>query len=320
MWTKFKNFFKDPPIWFIIPFYILTSAIITLSLVLTAVEKDFGIIIYIIYGFSAIFLAYAVYSVVICIPKIKAKAKAVIKRFDFLNRLYEQYGFRTIVFAVFSLAFSLFNAIFNGVVGILNLSVWYGALAAYYLSLSAMRSGVLLHHKNTKKLDDISIKKREKFVFLFCGVFLILLPVCLSVIISQTVASNRAFEHTGLMIYVSATYTFFKLITSCVHFFRARKTDKLTVKAIRNVNLADALVSILALQTALLHEFSEGGNNAFPNALTGAGVCVATASIGAFMLIKACIMLKVKDKNIAVSERNNQDLNSEEKTTVRTGK
>lgn len=315
MWTKLKNFFKNPPIWFIIPFYILTLAIITLSLVLTAVEKDFGIIIYIIYGFSAIFLAYAVYSVVICVPKIKAKAKALIKKFSFLNRLYEQYGFRTIVFAVFSLAFSLFNAIFNGVVGILNLSVWYGALATYYLSLSAMRSGVLLHHKNTKKLDEISIKKREEFVFLFCGVFLILLPVCLSVIIAQTVASNKAFKHTGLMIYVSATYTFFKLITSCIHFFKARKTDELTVRAIRNINLADALVSILALQTALLYEFSEGSNNAFPNALTGAGVCVATASIGAFMLIKACITLKVKDKNITV-ECNNQVINSEEKTTV----
>lgn len=312
MWTKLKKFFKDPPI----PFYIVTIALIALSLVLTAVEKDFGMMIYFVYCITAICLAYAIYSVVICVPKIKAKTKAVIKKFDFLHRLYEQYGFRTIVFAVFSLAFSLFNAIFNGVIGILNLSVWYGALAAYYLSLSAMRSGVLLHHKNTKKLNDISIKKREVFVFLFCGMFLILLTVCLSVIIAQTVASNRAFEHTGLMIYVSATYTFFKLITSCVHFFKARRTDELTVRAIRNINLADALVSILALQTALLHEFSEGANNAFSNALTGAGVCVATASIGAFMLIKACIMLKVKDKNIAVNEFNNQDINSEEKTTV----
>lgn len=316
MWTRIKQFFKSPPVWFLIVFYIVALLLIALSIVLTTIDKDFGIIVYFVYGLSALALAYTVYSIVVFTPTIKQESIRIIRRFNFLNKLYEQYGFRTIIFAAFSLLFSVINAVFNGVVGILNLSVWYGALAAYYLFLSIMRSGVLLHHKKAKKTDEISIKKREIYVYLFCGVLLILLPTCLSVIIAQTVASDRAFEHTGLMIYVSATYTFFKLITSCVHFFKARKTDELTVRAIRNINLADALVSILALQTALLHEFAGGADTSIANALTGAGVCALTLGIGIFMAIKACVMLRNKEKIVDLKVCDNQNENCEEENTL----
>ena len=70
--------------------------------------------------------------------------------------------------------------------------------------------------------------------------------------------------------------------------FKARKQDDLTVQAIRNINLMDAAVSILALQTALLNTFSgEGVNISLFNTLTGSVVSLFTLGLGVFMIIKA---------------------------------
>ena len=82
--------------------------------------------------------------------------------------------------------------------------------------------------------------------------------------------------------------------------FKARKTDDFGVRAIRSLNLADAMVSILALQTAMFAEFSPGGDNALFNAATGFGVCVLTAALGVFMIIVAR-----KEKRKLTEEENN---------------
>ena len=67
----------------------------------------------------------------------------------------------------------------------------------------------------------------------------------------------------------------------------------LTVQAIRNVNLADAAVSILALQTALLGTFgSEGLNVSLFNTLTGIAVSLLSIGIGVQMIAYANTKLK----------------------------
>lgn len=63
----------------------------------------------------------------------------------------------------------------------------------------------------------------------------------------------------------------------------------MTVRAAKNINLADAFVSILALQTAMFREFDAGDvvNVATMNAVTGAIVCALTAALGVFMIVIA---------------------------------
>ena len=89
------------------------------------------------------------------------------------------------------------------------------------------------------------------------------------------------------MIYVAATYTFIKVTTSIVNFFKAKKQTDYTVEALRNVNVADAAVSVLALQTAMFHSFGgEGISTGVANALTGAAVCIVVFLLGVFMIVK----------------------------------
>ena len=87
---------------------------------------------------------------------------------------------------------------------------------------------------------------------------------------------------------------------SIISFIRAHKQTDLTVRAIRNINLVDSLVSILALQTALLTMFSEGEINiSLFNTLTGTVVSFASIGIGIYMIISANKKMKeIQKENI----------------------
>lgn len=119
-------------------------------------------------------------------------------------------------------------------------------------------------------------------------ILLLLLPGCLSFAVLQMVKEDAAFEHSGAMIFVYVIYAFYKIIMSVYNFIKARRTDEMTVGASRNINLADAFVSVLALQTAMFREFNNGAKNAdatMMNAVTGAIVCALTVAIGIIMIV-----------------------------------
>lgn len=293
MLKKLWQWIKRPHGWALIPVYIFTAAFIAAAIAFTVVDSEsFSFVAYIFYALAAISLGYSVYTVVVYAPVFKRKTVEWLKSHEFTAKLYGQYGFRTIVFAVVSFVISTAYAVFNGTLGIVYLSLWYGALGAYYLLLALTRGGVLVYHRRKVKYDEAEMKLRAAVTYSACGVMLILLPLALSFAILEMVISERAFVRAGMMIYVSAAYTFYKIITSTVNIFKARRDDDLTVQAIRNVNLADALVSVLALQTAMFHEFSPEESFGLANSVTGAVVCALTAATGVFMLLSGVIKIK----------------------------
>ena len=104
-----------------------------------------------------------------------------------------------------------------------------------------------------------------------------------------------SFEHKGITIYVYAIYAFFKIITAVYSLIKHRHTKHMTIMAIKYIKLADAMVSILALQTAMFREFAvetQGFDVILMNAITGAIICALTIAIGVYMIIRANLMIK----------------------------
>ena len=294
---KFINRILNPRPWGIIIVFLTFAAVLAGTLCfLVFVESGskYEFVGYILYGLSAIMLIYAVYCFIKLIPPIKSSLKGWVFKREFTRKIVEHYGFRTVVFAVVSLVISLANAAINLTLGIVWVSVWYIALGVYYLFLSTMRGGVLIYHRRKNNyLTDYEEKSKSCITYMVCGVWLILLPVALSIVIMEIVGSGMAFVHAGLLIYVAAAYTFYKIITSVYNFVKAHKGDEMSIRAIRNVNLADALVSVFALQTAMFHEFAGGANPGYANAIFGAILCAATAAIGIFMIVNGKKKLKL---------------------------
>lgn len=244
---------KKPKVWWFVNVLVMFAAELTgviLFLKFVGTGTWYSIFAYLLYALSAITLVYVIYCIVYFAPKIKASISDALQRREFTRKLVEQYGFRTIVFSIISVVINLAFVVYNGAMGIYYKSFWFGALGFYYLFLVTVRGGVVLsHHKNLKAVNDKSEPTEPRGVktYIVCGVLLVLFPLVLSAIIWVMYATETVFVHSGHMIYLFAAYAFYKIIMSAYNYVKAQKEDELAVRAIRNVNLADALVSLFAL-------------------------------------------------------------------------
>ena len=122
--------------------------------------------------------------------------------------------------------------------------------------------------------------------------------MALSVAIAQMIFADAHFSYLGWTVFAFAAYAFFKITVAIITLFKAHRQDDLTVRAIRNINLIDALVSILALQTALMSAFGDGTlNTSLMNTLTGSVVSLLSIGIGVYMIVSANKQIKKLTKD-----------------------
>ncbi len=285
--------------------YLGTLLCIAWATTMLAIDPDLHalqILSYVSYACAAITLAYSVYTVVAtkAVPKIVRWIKFKMTARPMTAKLLESYEFRTLFFSGCSLSLTVIYAGYNAVIAAMGIvPVWHLSLAGYYVFLVCMRVGVL--HYRKKEHDGkgersalVDLKK-----FRNCGILLIVTILALSVAIAQMVDEGAGFTKSGMMIYVAAAYTAVRVTTSIMNFLKAKRSDDYTLQTLRNVNLADAAVAVLSLQTAMFASFgSEGVNVALFNALTGAGVCLIVLLLGIYMIVKGSKGIKNRRENI----------------------
>lgn len=287
VWNKIK-YPKTIPL---ILFYIIFAGLVAATLTMVIINPE-HFVNYILYVLSAIALAYFVWTIIYIAPKIKNKIILFLRAHKWTNEMLENYGYRTIIFSVFSFILNIAYVAFLGVLAIMSKSVWYGAIAIYYFVLSMLK-GIIFNSKKKHKNDE----KHEKLSYKTCGILFVFLTLALSGIIVLIYTSNMYFEYAGLMIYAVAAYTFYKLTLAIFNIIKAKKQDDLYVQGIRNINLASALVSIIVLQVALFQAFAPEHNTSFANGLTGGAVSLIILTLGILMIVRSNKELKQEIKN-----------------------
>lgn len=299
LWQKLKNPSKTALVLLYVATFLCVVGAVGI-LFLDYVGTVWEIFAYVLFASAALTLTYTVYTVVIFVPKIKEKIQKVMGRYAFIERLRENYGFRTIIFSLGSFTVSVAYGAFNGALCVLSHSVWYGALAGYYILLAFLRGGILLYHRKKRKngVENEALTEAKKYKS--SGILLLVLHTALSGAIAQMIFSDQGFHYHSWSIYASAAYACFKITMAIVNLFKARKQDDLTIQAIRNANFVDAMVSVLALQTALLFTFgTEEINVSLFNTLTGIAVSACTLILSVGMIVKGSKRAKeIKSENI----------------------
>lgn len=292
-WQAFLQRLKAPSKRILVLNYIITvlsavGALLTLLVSMDNVAWD--ILSYALYGLAAISLSYTVYTIVIFAPKMKKSVMDGLGRYEFTRALTENYGFRTVFFAIGTFSMNILFGMYNGALGILGKSIWFGALAAYYVLLAFLRGGILMYHnrKRTGRSSESENRFRQIKIYRNGGILLLLLNMALSSAMAQMIFNDEGFHYPGWTIYAFAAYAFYKISMAIYNLFKAKKQDDLTVQSIRNINLMDATVSILALQTALLHTFAtEGLDISLYNTLTASAVTVVGWGLAISMIVVA---------------------------------
>lgn len=305
-WEKLKN----PPLF--VKVITFLTAIISCGGALCMLAVDYNgnalaILAYSLFAIAALSLSYAVYIIIKIIPTAKRDVTELLEKNAFTQRLIRNYGFRTVIFAIGSFTVSAAFGVFNGYMGISRKSIWYGALSAYYIFLAFLRGGILVYHKRKARKNnraEVNEEIEKAKVYRNSGIILLILSTALSSAIAQMIFSDAHFSYFSWTIFAYAAYAFYKITMSIINLVKARRYPDLTVRAIRNVNLADATVSILALQTALLTTFSsEEVNVSLFNTLTGSVVSFFTIALGIYMIVSASKIIKESRKEDIKNER-----------------
>ena len=176
--------------------------------------------------------------------------------------------------------------------GIHYRSLWFVALAGYYILLAVMRF-ILLHRgkKRTEKLSKESEIKRYRM----CGITLLIMNFALVGIVIFMVYQNKGFDYPGLLIYAMAAYSFYSIIIAVVNLVKFRKHGSPLLSAAKVINLVAAMVSILSLETAMLAQFGGDDDPLFRKVMTGAtggGVCTIVIGIAVYMIWRSTQLLK----------------------------
>ncbi|MCM1546721.1 MAG: hypothetical protein NC033_06800 [Clostridiales bacterium] len=234
--------------------------------------------------------------------KIFGKFKERIKRNRPDKTFSERYGFKTLVLAVVSLVISVAFAVFNGVIGVLERSVWYGALAAYYIMLILFRGGVIAALRACKKRyegDGDKLALSQHKIHLASGAFLVITEVAMATAVAQMVMSAPPASSGEIMAIATAAYTFFKITTAIINLVKAKKYADPVSQSLRCLSFADACMSMVSLTVVLLTTFGGGDDDGFlltMKACVGFAACAVVLALATVMIITSAKKLREEGK------------------------
>lgn len=250
--------------------------------------KIVGILVYVL---AAILLTGAF----ICLYKdlrngIIEKFLTTVKKNSFGAHFLEDYRFRTILTTMPSFMINVAYTIYNGVIGIMNQSSWFITMAVYYSLLGIMLYCAVHTERKISRLEDHElIRKKELAVIKTDGILLLLLNLALSGVVLLTIAEGTAKAYSDIMAISIAAYTFYKIIMAVINMVKVRKMESPILITIRNIGVADALVSMLTLQMTMLVSFQ--GTDSLDmnrmNGITGLAVCLLISALGISMIYYA---------------------------------
>ena len=186
-------------------------------------------------------------------------------------------------------------AAFRGITAYLYRSVWFAAIAAYYLFLGAVRFALVVRVRRLKQCKDFAGQLIFEFRgYRVCGFLMLLLNAGMAGMMVLMIRDNLHYEYPGYVIYLSALYTFYTAITATVNVFKFRKLKSPILSASKAITFTGAMMSVMALQTAMIARF--GDDDALfrqaANTVTGTIVCVASAAIAVYMIFRGTRCIK----------------------------
>lgn len=234
---------------------------------------------YPIYGLSA----YCLTVLILPLPKLVRNAKVCVMRrindTKFGGKYVNDLAFRGSVSIYRGMAVNFLYVLFRIVVGIRYASMWFIPMAVYYLVLAVLRLSLILNYRHKSKTVELRCYR-------WTARLLFLLNLPMGGMILLMVLTNSGYSYPGYVIYLSAMYTFYTIVTSVINLVRFRRLGSPILSAAKVLNFIAALMSILGLQTAMIVQFSTEGDDfrKMMNAITGGAIWLSVILTAVYML------------------------------------
>lgn len=163
----------------------------------------------------------------------------------------ESYSFKTLISSTASLCVTILFALYHGFLGLAASSIWHGSICVFYLLLVVIRGIILLTEYRIKSEREEEKQRWRRKTFLITSVLLLLLNLSLMLPISLMVLLQNQVNIGKIPAIAMAAYTTYKITMALIH-IRRQKIYHVLIRELRTINLIDALVSILTLQSTLI--------------------------------------------------------------------
>lgn len=314
----FKKILKKllfPPVWVIVLTSVIGFPAMVISLEFLSGTNPVSYISYVL-------SAYALTVLCANFPRAKKRCKELIhgdevkiiisfrkfmRRYKYTSMYLDDIEFRARVSLYSGLAVNMIYAVFKCATGVMFRSSWLWAIGIYYVMLSAIRFTLLRNVRITDRKEHGFEKKIHEYKSArLCGIMMFALNAAMTGMTFQMIWQNRSYEYKGYIIYISAMYAFYSLITAVVNAVKFAKRNNAILSAAKILALAGALMSMFALQTAMFSAFGGGEElQRLMNTVTGGAVCIITAGMAVFMIVRANVCLKkLSNDHVARSDFN----------------
>ena len=202
------------------------------------------------------------------------------------RRFIQEQRFRAFFSAAAGLPVNILYALYHGVLGVVNQSLWFVTMFAYYVILSSMRFSAVLCGW---KCRSSAAEDTEYFAARVCGGLLVLLSFILMGVVCISLSQNVAVKHHEIVMITIAAYTFCKITVTVVKAVKQRKNTAPLLAAIRSIGYAEVAASLLTLQRSMLISFGsmDKGKIDLMNGLTGGFVCLFILLLGVYTILRS---------------------------------
>ncbi|MBQ7335162.1 MAG: hypothetical protein IJW92_01645 [Clostridia bacterium] len=293
-WKKIWNRMIYPPLWLMILLIPICTAALVAVFLLNLSEHPVAYVIYVLsfYTLSVV--------TVFCVKVLPGYYRSIRKKvYDHPlgNRYMTDVVFRTHVSLYGSFAINLLYVAMKVTYGIIYSTAWFMLFAVYYAIMAIMRFVLV---RNVQKNGIGSHLIGELRSSLVCAVILLAVNAVLSGAVLMMVYSNRGFEYQGMLIYVMAAYTFYITTVAIVNIVKYRKYNSPILSMTKVISLASALISMLALETAMLSQFGGDTTPEFRRMMiiaTGAGISATIVLMSGYVIVRNTLEIRKLKEN-----------------------
>lgn len=256
-----------------------------------------GPLAYAAYGLSAYAMAITTTGIIRVVRAVRdgIDEHPLVKKFrahPVAGRLLHDVAFRAEMSIYPSLCVNLFYAAFKLITGILYSSAWLITLAAYYALLAVMRFLVLTAARKRHSITLAGEFRRYRL----CGALLAVMDLALAGMVVFFVRQEGGYEYPGVLIYVMAMYAFYAVVTAVVNIVKFRGRGSPALSAAKAISLTAALVSMLALETAMLSQFGGDDDAMFRQVMlsaSGGAACAFVFGMAVYMVVHSTKQIKM---------------------------
>ena len=243
---------------------------------------------YILYGLSA----YSLTALCIKLPAAVRRERLWLKDHPKVENLLknEELHFKLKLYLeqFINFAYGIFKIVSGVVVG----SAWIGADGIYNFVQALIQLFQIL--RRTK--PGTMVKQWKSYRV--CGFLILLMHLTLTGIVFQMVNWNRVEEAGEIMIIATASFAFYKFISSLIDLVKDRKHKQPIDSSVRMLELSQAIFAIFSLQAGMLHTFGTGESwEHWLNLAVGCVVCFLTVAMGIYMIRRANREIKTLQEN-----------------------